>query len=147
MPDEQSACKNSKVVADGMGKYRCEKDGKLYDTYCPKYILRFCASDFSGNLWLTAFDACARSILRTSAREAEQMLLDAKLDEYESIFSSAACKQYVFRICAKTESYQEELRVKYTVLNVQLANFESETRQMFERINSIRGFKNKSNCF
>eukprot|EP01084_Bolivina_argentea_P312425 540885_1 len=53
-PDENSeTAKNAKVEPLGDGKYRCEKNGKVYNGYVPRYILRFCCTDFTGNIWMT----------------------------------------------------------------------------------------------
>merc|ERR1712129_486760 len=85
-PDENATeARNAKVTPMGDGKWRCGKNGKVYNEYTPRYILRFCATDMSGNIWLTSFNEAAEKLLGCTAKEAERML-----NKIEKLRASAA---------------------------------------------------------
>merc|ERR1711902_362948 len=103
---------NAKVNPMGDGKWRCEKNGKVYNSYVPRYILRFCATDFTGNIWLTAFNEAAEQILKVPATEAENMLNNDS-EAFERLFKEAQFKKYVFKCRAKSDVWEDSQRVRY----------------------------------
>ena len=143
-PDQNSDAKNCKVTSMGDGKWRCEKNGKVYNGYIPRYILRFCATDFTGNIWLTAYDEAASKILKIKASQAEQLFINDQA-KYEQIFKTAQFKQYVFKCRAWSDIWEDSQKIRYDVLSVQLADPQQESEKLIERIDFLQSLENNSN--
>jgi len=137
--NDQTA-KNAKVQSMGDGTWRCDKNGKVYNSYIPRYILRFCATDFSGNIWLTAFNEAAEKILKVPATEAER-LLTTDTEAYDRLFKEATFKKYVFKCRAFSDYYEDSARVRYDCIGVQLANPEQESEKLIDKIQMIQSMK------
>jgi len=133
------------VQPDGRGQYFCPKLNKTFSTYEPRYILRFCASDFSGQQWLNAFNESATKVLCKTARETEQLLEQGQASEYDQIFVNACFKRYVFRVRARSDIYQDERRVRYDVLGVHTVDPVTETKDLLNKIEVLNQFKNQHN--
>jgi len=143
-PDQNSEdAKNAKVVNMGEGKWRCEKNGKVYNGYVPRYILRFCATDFTGNIWLTAFNEVAEKILKKSASEAEKLSMENP-EAYEKMFKDAQFKKYVFKCKAWSDVWEDSLRIRYDAIGVQIANPEQESEKLVEKIQFLQNLKNNN---
>jgi len=140
-PDvNDDTAKNAKVQSMGDGTWRCDKNGKVYNSYIPRYILRFCATDFSGNIWMTSFNEVAEKILKVPATEAEK-LLNTDPEAYDRIFKDATFKKYVFKCKAFSDVYEDSARVRYDCIGVQLANPEQESEKLMEKIQMIHSMK------
>lgn len=87
--------KNCKVTETVDGKWKCEKNGKIYDSYIPRFILLVEISDGSDSLWLTAYDKVAQQILETTAKQAEE-LYSVNQTKYKQIFEQVLFKKYLF---------------------------------------------------
>lgn len=132
-PDPKSEARNAKVVAIGDGQWKCEKNGKVYPGYTPRYILRFCATDFSGNIWLTAYDAAAQKILQTSATKLEELYNNDR-EQYDLIFKQAQFKKFVFKCRAWCDVWKDDKTPKYDVLDCAEIDHEHESEQLIEKI-------------
>lgn len=131
---EEQTIANAKVVEDGMGKYRCPKNGKVYNGYTARYILRFSISDSFGQMWLTAFNEHAETILGKSAEELEKMIEDGNTDAFDEVFSSATFKKYVFRIRAREDSWEDQVRIRYGVQSVKEVDYNTLAKDMKENL-------------
>merc|ERR1719461_1524779 len=137
-PDvNDDTAKNAKVQSMGDGTWRCDKNGKVYNSYIPRYILRFCATDFSGNIWMTSFNEVAEKILRVPATEAEQ---------YDRIFKEATFKKYVFKCKAFSDYYEDSARVRYDCIGVQLADPAMEADKLLDKIGEMQTMKGAANA-
>jgi len=139
-PDQNSEAKNAKVTNMGDGKWRCEKNGKIYNSYIPRYILRFCATDFTGNIWMTAFNEVAEKILKKTAVEAEK-LAESDPAAYEQIFKDATFKKYVFKCKAFSDYWEDSQRIRYDVVGVQLADPQQESEKLLEKIQFLQNLR------
>lgn len=140
-PNQNSQHKNAKVTSMGDGKWRCEKDGKVYSSYIPRYILRFCATDFTGNIWLTAFNEAAEKILKKTAKEAETLFNNDRIG-YDKLFKDAQFKKYVFKCRAWSDVWEDSQRIRYDVIGVQIADPQQESEKLIEKINFLQSLKN-----
>eukprot|EP01083_Nonionella_stella_P070730 189385_1 len=143
-PDPNSDSKNAKVTAMGEGKWRCEKNGKVYNSYVPRYVLRFCATDCTGNVWLTAFNEAAEKILKKTAVEAEK-LYNNDPEQYEDMIKQAQFQKYVFRCKATSDVWEDSQRVRYDCVGVQIANPQQEAEKVLDKIQKLQSLKNNSN--
>jgi len=144
-PDLNCDAKNAKVQSMGDGTWRCDKNGKVYNSYIPRYILRFCATDFSGNIWMTSFNEVAEKILRVPATEAEKML-STDPEQYDRIFKEATFKKYVFKCKAFSDYYEDSARVRYDCIGVQLADPAMEADKLLDKIGEMQTMKGAANA-
>lgn len=143
-PDPNCDAKNSKVQSMGDGTWRCDKNGKVYNSYVPRYILRWCATDFSGNIWMTSFNEVAEKILGVPATSAENML-NTNAEEYDRLFKEATFKKYVFKVKAFSDYYEDSARVRYDCIAVQPAEPTQESEKIMDKINHIQALKGNDN--
>lgn len=134
------SAKNAKVVPMGDGTYRCEKNGKVYNSYIPRYILRWCATDFSGNIWMTCFNEVGEKILGMPATEAEK-ILNTNPTEFDQLFKRAQFKKYVFKVKAFSDYYEDSARVRYDCIGVQPADPAQECEKLLDKIQMIQSMQ------
>ena len=109
-------CKK-KVTADHAGGWRCEKCNQVYPECNPRYVLSFTASDATGRLWVSAFNAEAEQMLGRSAKELVA-LQETDPKAFEAVFDAATYCTVRARIRARSEEYQEQRKVKHSLLSV-----------------------------
>lgn len=102
---------NKKVVDQGNGLYRCEKCNREFPNYKWRMILSVNIADHTDNQWVTCFQESAESVLGTKADELGSLRESNEL-QFEKIMQDALFKQFVFRLRAKVETYNEESRLK-----------------------------------
>jgi len=137
-PDENATeARNAKVTPMGDGKWRCEKNGKVYNEYTPRYILRFCATDMSGNIWLTSFNEAAEKLLGCTAKEAERMLNEDH-EAYQKLFKDVQFRKFVFKVKCKADVWEDQQRVRYDCINVEPVVPATEAEQLMEKIEKLR---------
>jgi replication factor A1 len=100
---------NKKVVFLGDGTWRCEKCNQSHPKPEYRYLMSLSVNDHTGQLWLTCFDEIGRRIM---GRSADQMmeLKEESEDSLKQAFGDAVCRTVVFKIRARTDSYQEQPR-------------------------------------
>jgi len=137
-PDENcQEARNAKVTPMGDGKWRCEKNGKVYNEYTPRYILRFCATDMSGNIWLTSFNEAAEKLLGCTAKEAERMLNEDH-EAYQKLFRDVQFRKFVFKVKCKADVWEDQQRVRYDCINVEPVVPAMEAEKLMEKIEKLR---------
>merc|ERR1712087_983307 len=98
-----------KVTPMGDGKWRCEKNGKVYNSYVPRYILRFCAT------------------------EAERLLSEDH-EAYQRLFKNVQFRKYVFKVKAKADMWEDQQRVRYDAVDVNPCMPAVEAEKMLDKI-------------
>lgn len=126
---------NKKVTSHSSGPnmWYCEKCQKVFDRCDHRYILSLQIGDHTGQTWVNAFNETAEQLL---GRPAEDMYYLRSSDElqYQQIFKEAMFKQYVFRVRAKQENYQGELKLRCNILAALPVNAEEESRHLIEKL-------------
>jgi replication factor A1 len=54
--------------------------------------------------------------------------------EYDACFQQPLCKAFIFRCRAKQDTYQDQTRVRYQVLNAAQINYAAEATKLAEQI-------------
>ncbi|KAH8821109.1 replication factor-a protein 1 [Xylogone sp. PMI_703] len=124
---------NKKVTDMGDGTWRCERCDQTHPRPEYRYIMSINASDHTGQLWLSCFDDVGKAIMGMSADD----LMNIKENDsarVEQIFESATCKTLNFRCRAKMDSFQDQQRVRYQVMNASLINYKQEANKLAELI-------------
>ncbi|KAJ7997406.1 hypothetical protein DPEC_G00228650 [Dallia pectoralis] len=129
-------CKK-KVVDQLNGLYRCEKCDKEFPNYKHCLILSANIADFSGNQWVTCFQETAERILGHDAESLGQ-LKDTDKDAFDEVFQKANFTTRIFRNRIKLETFNEEIRLKTTVIDVNLVDHIEYSRRLIGNIREMQ---------
>ncbi|KAM3875120.1 replication protein A 70 kDa DNA-binding subunit [Diretmus argenteus] len=108
---------NKKVVDQQNGMFRCEKCDKEFPNFKYRLILAANIADYGDNQWVTCFQESAEAILGQNATYLGQ-LKDSDEAAFDEIFQRANFNTFVFRNRVKLETYNDESRIKATVMEV-----------------------------
>lgn len=130
------ACKTdncNKKVADIGNGWRCEKCDltMTYPDY--RYILSSSVVDSSGQMWVMSFNEAAQVIVGVSADELNRMR-EQNSDLATQTLAAALGKTWVLECRAKSEVYQDESKLKITVLRAEMLDFVKESRDLIALI-------------
>jgi replication factor A1 len=107
-----------------------------YIQFYSRYILSFSVSDYSGNTWLQAFNDQAEMLLGKNANTMFD-LKDIDQAGFEKVFSDAIHRMYEFKVRAKSETYQDEQKLRCTVNSISKVDWEKSSKDL---IGLIEGF-------
>ncbi|XP_051933461.1 replication protein A 70 kDa DNA-binding subunit isoform X1 [Hippocampus zosterae] len=127
---------NKKVVDQYNGMYRCEKCDKEFPNFKYRLILSANISDYTNNQWVTCFQETAESILGQNAAYLGQ-LKDSNEGAFDEIFQKANFSTFVFRNRVKLETYNDESRIKATVLEVKPVDHQEYSRRLIMNIRKM----------
>ncbi|XP_018310864.1 replication protein A 70 kDa DNA-binding subunit [Mycetomoellerius zeteki] len=129
------SCKK-KLIDQSTGVFRCEKCNKDY----PNFIYRLLASmnivDATGSRWITAFSEDAEKILGMSAQELGE-LKENDNDAFLQKFGDASFKRFIFTLRAKSEVFQDEMRIKHVCSSVAPVNYKTYLAHLIDRISKL----------
>lgn len=130
-----NGCK--KKVVEISNQYRCEKCDITLDKY--KYVLLMTVeiSDFSGSHWVTIFEDKAVKLLQRDADHLGQLLDSDLFDEYNEVFNAVRFREYTFRIRAKSEYYNDEEKIKWSVFDINEVNFDKYTDELTKAVTKL----------
>lgn len=134
-PQEQC---NKKVVDQDNGSYRCEKCNREYPNFKHRLLLGANVSDPTGDQRITAFNETAEAMLGKSAAEVGQMF-DYDKNAYNQMFEDVKFKTFIFKFRTKMETYNDEARLKTTVMSAQPIDYKEANSRLIKSIKSITG--------
>ncbi|KND02596.1 replication factor-a protein 1 (rpa1) [Spizellomyces punctatus DAOM BR117] len=123
----------NKKVTDVSTGWRCEKCDKLYPNPSYRYILSLSISDHTGGMWLQAFNETAQSLLGKSADELVQ-LKDMDPAAFAAVLAAPNFRIYDFKVRAKAETYQDEAKVRSTIMGYTPINYASASHELSSMI-------------
>jgi replication factor A1 len=123
---------NKKVLESGTG-WRCEKCDRSYPEPDYRYILSLTASDYSGQTWLQAFNDVGVQIMGMPANELLQ-LKDSDESAFLAYIQSRLFSMYDIRIRIKTENYNEETKVRCTIMTATPIDYAKACGELAEMI-------------
>ncbi|KAH8554654.1 putative replication factor-A protein 1 [Umbelopsis sp. PMI_123] len=126
-------CKK-KLIDEG-GSWRCEKDQKQFPEPDYRYILSLSISDATTQMFMSAFDEVGNKILGRSATEMVR-LKDSDNVAYQNAFKDSYFYPYTFKCKAKMESYNEQQRTKYTIVEATAVDYVADGNQLANEIDS-----------
>ncbi|KAH9864516.1 hypothetical protein J1614_010451 [Plenodomus biglobosus] len=128
---------NKKVIEENPGAWWCEKCQKTYPTPLYRYVLSVNVADHTGTLWLSCFDEAGQAIVGMSANEAMKMKTDDEdngTQNFLTAMQEATCKTFNFRVRGKMETYQDQPKPRYQVLNMYPLNYAQEANKLAQLI-------------
>jgi len=128
---------NKKVTEGGGGEqYFCEKCNQSFPNFKYRMILSVNIADHAGSQWVTCFQETGMEILNESAQGLGEL---REQDEaaFDQVFQRANFKEFVFRLRAKMDTYNDEQRLKCIAMSVSPVNYAQETRRRIEEIKQM----------
>ncbi|XP_047474800.1 replication protein A 70 kDa DNA-binding subunit-like isoform X1 [Penaeus chinensis] len=129
---------NKKVVDMNNGLYRCEKCNREYDSFNWRLMLSANLADISDNQWVTVFQDQAEVLLGTTSSELGFMR-ENNADKFQNIFTEAAFKSFSFKLRVKMETYNDESRLKSTVVACSPLEPKEYNRRLISEIKQMSG--------
>lgn len=115
----------------------CEKNGKSYNSYVCRYVLRFRAADYTGSHFFNCYDDSGQIIMGMEAGEIEK-LVDANDDgNYNKVFENATHKLWNIRCRAKQDVYNDEARRRVDVVGAMPIDLKEDTNNMLNEIQAL----------
>ncbi|KAM9734140.1 replication protein A 70 kDa DNA-binding subunit isoform 2-T2 [Menidia menidia] len=124
---------NKKVVDQQNGMYRCEKCDKEFPNFKYRLILSANVADYGDNQWVTCFQESAEAILGQNAAYLGQ-LKDSNESAFDEIFQQANFHTFVFRSRVKLETYNDESRIKATVMEAKPVDHREYSKRLIMNI-------------
>ena len=91
-------------------------------------------SDQSGQTWLSSFNDVGEQLMGKSANELHMLKQQGDEHAFEAAFQEASFKSYLFRVRAKQENYQDEMKVRCQVLSAAPIDYVKETKHLMGEI-------------
>jgi len=129
---------NKKVNDNGDGTYRCEKCSKDNTDFRWRMMLSFNLGDATDNTWASCFQEQGERLLGVKSDELGHFLENDE-EKYNAIFAEATFKSWSFRMRAKEDSYNDETRLKHTVVSLEEVNFEAHCKRLIQEIEKMGG--------
>ncbi|KXS09224.1 replication factor-a protein [Gonapodya prolifera JEL478] len=127
---------NKKVTEEAPGQWRCEKCNKTYPEPHYRYILSVSVSDHTGQAWLTAFNEIGVQLLGMEAGDVLRLKDNGSPGEFDAVFSDGTFKMFDFRIKARSESYNDEVKTRLQIMSMTPVNWKSASQQLLGTIES-----------
>ncbi|KAF2878996.1 hypothetical protein ILUMI_27178 [Ignelater luminosus] len=133
-------CKK-KVVDMENGMYNCEKCGRQYPNFKYRLLGSINAGDWSGNQWISMFASETEKVLGMTSEEVGQAV-EANPQALADLADKANFKQFILKCRAKTETYNDETRLKTVAIKVDNISYKEYNAHLISRINELQGMKN-----
>ncbi|KAM4742376.1 replication protein A 70 kDa DNA-binding subunit [Anableps anableps] len=127
---------NKKVVDQQNGMFRCEKCDKEFPNFKYRLILSANIADYGDNQWVTCFQESAEAILGQNAAYLGQ-LKDSNESAFDEIFQQANFNTFIFRNRVKLETYNDESRIKATVMDVKPVDHREYCKRLIMNIRKL----------
>uniref|UniRef100_A0A8C5K1B2 Replication protein A subunit n=1 Tax=Jaculus jaculus TaxID=51337 RepID=A0A8C5K1B2_JACJA len=124
---------NKKVIDQQNGLYRCEKCDREFPNFKYRMILLANIADFQENQWVTCFQESAEAILGQNTAYLGE-LKEKNEQAFEEIFQNANFRSFTFKIRVKLENYNDESRIKATVMDVKPVDYRDYGRRLIQNI-------------
>lgn len=127
---------NKKVVDQQNGMFRCEKCDKEFPNFKYRLILSANIADYADNQWVTCFQESAEAILGQNAAYLGQ-LKDSNESAFDEVFQQANFNTFVFNSRVKLETYNDESRIKATVMEVKPVDHKDYSKRLIMNIRKL----------
>ncbi|KAL7668568.1 hypothetical protein ACOME3_009265 [Neoechinorhynchus agilis] len=126
---------NKKLIAMDMGQYRCEKCNKDVTDFTWRFMLQINLADFTGSHWVTCFNEHAETLIGIDANQFGSMKASGDDTSCDEAFFNMNFTEFIFRIRAKMERYNDENRLRLTCVGVNPLKHAEYGRRLLEAIN------------
>ncbi|KAK2881000.1 hypothetical protein Q8A67_018268 [Cirrhinus molitorella] len=127
---------NKKVVDQQNGMYRCEKCDKEFPDFKYRLMLSANIADFGDNQWVTCFQDSAETLMGQNSAYLGQ-LKDSNEAAFDEVFQRANFNTFVFRNRVKLETYNDESRIKVTVVDAKPVDHREYSKRLIINIRKL----------
>jgi len=124
---------NKKVIENGDGTYRCEKCSEEKPTFVWRLMLQMNLADPTDNTWASCFQETGEKLLNIKSDELGR-LFEQEEDRYNAVFTEATFKTFQFRMRVKADTYNDETRLKHTVVDVNEMDWTSYCKKIIQEL-------------
>ncbi|XP_024879598.1 replication protein A 70 kDa DNA-binding subunit-like [Temnothorax curvispinosus] len=128
-------CKK-KLIDQSTGVFRCEKCNKDYPNFTYRLLASMSVVDATGSRWITAFSEDAEKIFGMSAQELGE-LKENDNDAYMQKFDEVNFKRFLFSLRAKSEFFQDEMRIKHVCTSVAPLNYKTYLAHLTDKVSKL----------
>jgi replication factor A1 len=129
---------NKKVIEEGPNMWRCEKCDRSF-SYCDyRYVLSMNVLDHTGGAWLSCFNDIGIEILGKKAQELHQMRENDNEPAVKAAFQEATFKTYLFKVRAKSESFNEDKKVRCNIMSIYPIDYVKEAHNVLRAIEQYK---------
>lgn len=127
-----------KVIDRNDGTYRCEKCNDETENFKYRLLLNVQLSDSTGNQWATLFQEPGEVLLGVTGAELGKLMEEAK-EEYNEVFQRQMFKLFEARARAKMETYNNETRLKVSIVSIKPINYKVASAKLITDIKKLSG--------
>ncbi|XP_008557136.1 replication protein A 70 kDa DNA-binding subunit [Microplitis demolitor] len=127
---------NKKVLDQSNGMFRCEKCNKEYPNFHYRLLANMAITDWSANLWVTAFNETGEKILGINSQELGE-LSENQPDEYNDKFSDVSFSSHIFQVRMKMDTYNDEQRLKGNIINCTPIDYKTYNKHLVNELKKI----------
>lgn len=125
----------NKKLSDQGGQWWCERCNQPSQPEF-RYILSLAVKDHTTEQWLTAFQESGQDIMGLSADDLRN--LENSESDFSLAVQAATFKQLLFKLKIAEENYNDENRIKMSVVRVEPLDFVKEGRVMLDWIHKLQ---------
>jgi len=129
------SCKK-KLIEQSTGVFRCEKCNREYPNFLYRLLANMDIVDATGSRWIIAFNEDAEKIFGMSAQELGE-LKENDNDAYMQKFGEASFKRFQFNLRAKSEVFQDEMRIRHTCMSVVPLNYKTYLKHLIDKVSKL----------
>lgn len=131
-------CQKKLRKDDATGLWMCERHaGDSIPSADWRYLTSIVVSDHSAEEWVSVFGDKGDTIFGCSASQAKE-LFDQSPDEYEQMIINALMKQYSVRLKVAIDTYNDQARVKCTLMDISPLNYAEASKKLIEGIKKLQ---------
>jgi len=131
-------CQKKLRKDDATGLWMCERHaGDSIPSADWRYLTSIVVSDHSAEEWVSVFGDKGDTIFGCNASQAKE-LFDQSPDEYEQMIINALMKQYNVRMKVAIDTYNDQARVKCTLMDISPLNYAEASKKLIEGIKKLQ---------
>ncbi|KAA8915220.1 hypothetical protein TRICI_002577 [Trichomonascus ciferrii] len=123
-----------KVIEETNGEYRCEKCNITISQPNYLYIFSPVVEDHTDRFFLNCFNETCEVILGIKAND---LLAEQSEDKVNEVISKALGYEYLFRVRARQDSYNDQTGVRYSAVSIARPDYVAESNKLIELINKF----------
>lgn len=126
---------SKKVNNNGDGNWHCDRCDQSFPECDYRYIFQFQIQDHTGLTWVSTFQEAGEQIVGVSAKELYLLKHEHADDvKFAGIIRGILFNKYSFKLKIKEETYNDETRLKLTVIKAEMLNPSSECKYLLSVI-------------
>ncbi|KAJ1255412.1 hypothetical protein BS78_K240600 [Paspalum vaginatum] len=127
---------SKKVTNNGDGTWHCDKCDQTMQNCEYRYTMQCQFQDHTGTAYATAFQEAGLEIMAYSAQELFE-IREEDQERYAEILQGIRWQQFLLKLKVKEETYNDEARVKYTIVKAEKLDPSRESSYLLGVINSL----------